>query len=121
MKNVPTGKKMRWLKTGPVREDGADSVMDRWFEQRKLSVEDKSVLIGQWYYYLSVRSKTIELHRTQQKAGQPTLTEVVQTEHCAISDDDLEGAVNYWSGGTFEPGCYSISPLIERKLRILFE
>jgi hypothetical protein len=121
MDNFPMEKKMHWLKIGSDVNDEIDKGLQRQFEQKGQVAEDKFVLIGQWYYYLYVHRKHIELHRTQEKIGQPSLTEVVKPHHFAISDEDLECAVNYWSCGTFEPGHYRISPLIERKLRILFE
>jgi hypothetical protein len=118
MKNVPMEKRMYWLKIGSELNDEIHNCMER---QNELGAEEKYVLIGQWYYYLSVHGNRIELHRKLEKIGQPSITEVVKPDHLAISNQDLECAVNWWSCGTFEPGHYRISPLIERKLRILFE
>jgi len=63
----------------------------------------------------------IDLCRNQGNLALPSIPEVIKHGVLAVSDDDLEYAVRYQSGGTFEPGYYRISPLIERKLRILFE
>jgi hypothetical protein len=112
---------MEWLKIGPDTDHETSVDREQRFEQAWQRADDPYVLIGQWYYYLHVHKKKIELHRTRQKAGQPTLTEVLKADRFAISADDLDCAVNYWACGSFEPGHYRISPLIERKLRILFE
>jgi hypothetical protein len=114
-------KRMHWLQIGSDVNKEIENGLERQFEERLQESEDKFVLIGPWYYYLYVHGKNIELHRSQQKIGQPSFTEVVKPRYFAISDEDLECAVNYWSCGTSEPGHYRISPLIERKLRILFE
>ncbi len=115
-KNI--GKKMQWLrfKTGP--SDGKTDFFEKMIEQRS---EDKWIPIGDWYYYLNVHGSEIHLCRTKGKRGLPSVTETMSPAHLAIADDDLECAVQYETCGTFEPGQYRISPLIERKLRILFE
>jgi hypothetical protein len=118
MANVNVEKKLCWLGINPGVKDSIDDPFERLVDQTE---EEKWVSIGQWYYYLYVHDKQIDLCRIQGKIGQPSLTEVMKPVHLAISDDDLECAVNYGSGGTFDSGHYRISPLIERKLRILFE
>jgi hypothetical protein len=121
MDGIQLPKRMEWLKIGPDKDHPTGGDPEQRFEQAGQRADDPYVPIGQWYYYLHVHGNQIELHRTQQKTGQPSLTEVVKPDRFAISADDLDCAVNYWSCGSFEPGHYRISPLIERKLRILFE
>ncbi len=120
MDGLHLSKRMEWLKIGPdvnyVPDTGPE--MESW--QTGQRADHPYVPIGEWYYYLHVRGQQIELHRTQQKTGKPSLTEVVIPDRFAISADDLDCAVNYWSCGSYEPGHYRISPLIERKLRIHF-
>jgi hypothetical protein len=111
-------RKMHWLRLEPGGTEHVDDYFENLVEKAE---EDTWVLIGQWYYYLHVYQSQIDLCRTQAKLGEPLLTEVMKPGYLAISDDDLECAVQYGSFGTFEPGHYRISPLIERKLRILFE
>ena len=118
MANVNVEKRLHWLRINPRGNDEIDDPLGRLVDQTE---EEKWVSIGQWYYYLYVHDKQIDLCRTQGKIGQPSLNEVMKPVHLAISDDDLECAVNYGSCGTFDSGHYRISPLIERKLRILFE
>ncbi len=121
MNDLHIEKKMNWLRIESDVNNEIDR-LDRLTEHRGQEAEDTFVMIGQWDYYLyAVHGKHIELHRTQRRFGQPTLTEVVTPGHYAISDEDLACAVRYWTGGTYQPGCYRISPLIERKLRIHFE
>jgi hypothetical protein len=115
MANINVEKRLQWLRINPR---DFDDPLERLVDQAN---EEKWVLIGQWYYYLYVHDKHIDLCRTQGKIGQPSLTEVMKPVHLAISDDDLECAIHYGSGGTFDSGHYRISTLIERKLRILFE
>jgi hypothetical protein len=118
MENLPLEEKMHWL---DIRSEGDDEI-DRYLARPdEPGTVEKYVLIGRWYYYLSVHGDTIELHRTLGKIGQPSVTQVVNADELAISNHDLECAVNWWSCGMSEPGHYRISPLIERKLRILFE
>jgi len=114
-------KRMEWLKIGPDTDHETGNELEQRFEKAGQRADNPYVLIGQWYYYLHVQGTQIELHRTQQKTGQPLLIEVIKTDRCAISADDLHCAVNYWSCGPFESGHYRISPHIESKLRILFE
>jgi hypothetical protein len=121
MDGLHLSKRMEWLKIGPDVHDGPGPGPEKELGQTGQRADDPYVLIGEWYYYLHVRGKQIEMHRTQQKTGQPSLTEVVKPDRFAISADDLDCAVNYWACGSFEPGHYRISPHIERKLRILFE
>lgn len=121
MNGLYLSKRMEWLKIGPDVNDWPGPGPEKEFEQTWQRADDPYVLIGEWYYYLYVRGEQIELHRAQQKIGQPSLTEVVKPDRFAISADDLYCAVNYWACGSFESGHYRISPLIERKLRILFE
>ncbi len=121
MDGLHLSKRMEWLKIGADVNQDTDIDREKVFEQSGQRADDPFVLIGEWYYYLHVRGEQIELHRTQQKTGQPSLTEVVKPDRFAISADDLDCAVNYWACGSAEPGHYRISPLIERKLRILFE
>ena len=109
---------MQWLRFQAGNNNEIDEFFEKFIEQ---AGEEKWVLIGQWYYYLHVHDAHIDLCRTQGKMGQPSLTEVIKPSELAISDEDLECAVHYWTCGSFEPGNYRISPLIERKLRILFE
>lgn len=111
-------RKMRWLRIEPGGIDYIDEFFNELIEE---AAEDKWVLIGQWYYYIHLHNSRIDLCRTQGKLGEPLLTEVMKPGHLAISDDDLECAVQYESCGTFESGHYRISPIIERKLRIIFE
>jgi len=85
------------------------------------AAEEQGVLIGRWYYFLYTNGTRINLCRMQQIPGFPVLTEVMDPRHLAISDDDLECAVQFETCGFTEPGLYHISPLIEGKLRILFE
>jgi hypothetical protein len=118
MANINGENRLRWLRINSGVKDKIDDPLEMLVEQTE---EEKWVSIGQWYYYLYVHNKQIDLCRTQGKIGQPSLTEVMKPVHLAISDDDLEYAVHYGSGGTFDSGHYRISPLIERKLRILFE
>lgn len=118
MANINVEKRLHWLRINPKGNDEIDDPLERLVDQTE---EEKWVSIGQWYYYLYVHDKQIDLCRTQGKIGQPSLFEVMKPVHLAISDDDLECAVNYGSCGTFDSGHYRISPLIERKLRILFE
>jgi hypothetical protein len=111
-------RRMRWLRIGPYDQDRVWGFFDEITGQ---AAEEQWVLIGQWYYFLYVHDGRIDLCRTSVRKGQPALTEVISPGQYAISDDDLECAVHYWTCGTYEPGVYRISPLIERKLRILFE
>lgn len=121
MDGLHLSKRMEWLKIGPDVNQETDIGLEKGFGVSGQRADDPYVMIGEWFYYLQVRGEQIELHRTQQKTGQPSLTEVVKPDRFAISADDLDCAVNYWSCGSFEPGHYRISPLIERKLRILFK
>lgn len=111
-------KKMHWLRieTGPP--DGPGDFFGKMIEQKS---ENRWIPIGEWYYYLYLHDTGIDLCRTRGKMGVPSITETMSPAHLAISDDDLECAVQYDSCGKFLPGQYRISPLIERKLRILFE
>ena len=111
-------KKMHWLRieTGPP--DGMNDFFEKMIERKS---EDRWIPIGEWYYYLDLHGTEIDLCRTRGRMGSPSITETMSPAHLAISDDDLECAVQYGSSGTFETGQYRISPLIERKLRILFE
>lgn len=111
-------RRMQWLRIGPGVQD---QVYDFFNGITGQAAEEQWVLIGRWYYFLHVHDRQIDLCRTRVKRGQPSLTEVISPAQHAISDDDLECAVHYWTCGTYEPGVYRISPLIERKLRILFE
>ncbi|MDD1715434.1 MAG: hypothetical protein LUQ01_00395 [Methanolinea sp.] len=118
MEQLNVGKRLFWLRIDPKVEDEIRDDLEKLVGQTE---EEKYVLIGQWYYYLYAHGQQIDLCRVRGKVGQPSLTEVMKPGHFAISEEDLERAVNYWSCGTFESGHYRISPLIERKLRILFE
>lgn len=115
-KNVE--KKMHWLRIGSVPDDRNYDFFEKMIERAS---EDRWVMIGEWYYYLHLHGRDVDLCRTRGKMGTPSITEVLNPSHLAIADDDLECAVQYESCGKFEPGQYRISPLIERKLRILFE
>ena len=111
-------KNMQWLRFNTGPPDETTDFFEKMIEQRS---EDKWIPIGDWYYYLNLHGTEIHLCRTRGKMGLPSITETMSPAHLAISDDDLECAVQYESCGTFQPGQYRISPLIERKLRILFE
>lgn len=109
---------MQWLRVEPGDQNQIDDFFDKMIER---AAEEQWVLIGQWYYYLYVHGRQVDLCRTRGGKGQPSLTEIISPSQYGISDDDLECAVHYWTCGTYESGHYRISPLIERKLRILFE
>jgi hypothetical protein len=109
---------MQWLRIESGDPNQIYEYPDKIGEQ---SAEDNGVLIGQWYYFLYVHGRQIDLCRTRIRKGLPSLTEVISPGQYAISDDDLDYAVQYWTSGTYEPGIYPISSLIERKLRIVFE
>jgi hypothetical protein len=122
MVNVNMEKRMHWLRVGqgtehPIENEIGNSLRGM-VEQAE---EEKYVLIGEWYYYLYAHGQQTDLCRTRGRIGEPSLTEVIKPGPYAISEEDVERAVNYWSCGSFESGHYRISPLIERKLRILFE
>jgi len=111
-------KRMQWL----FFDQGSSSRMDDFPCVSPVGeAQDCRVLIGQWYYYLHATNETIDLCRTREDVGRPWLTEVLNAEEYAISEDDLESAVRQWTNGTMEPGYYQISPQIEQKLRILLE
>lgn len=118
MATINTQSKMHWFLLKPGYSDDTPGVVEKVVEQ---AGEDIGVWIGQWYYYLYLHDTHIDLCRNQGKMGLSSPPEVIKHSLHAISDDDLEYAVQYESGGGFEPGYYRISPLIERKLRILFE
>jgi len=109
---------MQWLR---IESGDPDHLYDSLDIMTEKAAEEQWVLIGEWFYFLFVHGGQIDLCRTKVKKGYPSLTEVISPGQYAISDDDLECAVHYWTSGTYEPGVYRISPLIERKLRILFE
>jgi len=111
-------RKMHWLRIEAGPPYDASDFFNKMDERK---CEDRWIPIGDWYYYLDLHGTSIDLCRTKSKVGSPTLTETMSPAHLAISDDDLECAIQYQSCGTFEQGQYRISPLIERKLRILFE
>lgn len=114
--NIQQG--IHWPRSEPVfRTDDHDS-REPVNEQIP---KDIATLIGQWYFYISHHDKEIHLCRTRGDVELPFQAEIVKQGDLAISDDDLECAVLHQSGGTFDSGCYGISPLIERKLRILYE
>lgn len=113
-------KRSRWLIFEPGDQKGIDDDPHHMGPDAA-AAEERWVLIGQWYYYLHTNGSTIDLYRTWLKPGQPALTEILDHDHHAISEDDLKYAVQYETCGVAERGYYRISPLIERKLRILFE
>ncbi|HOT03869.1 MAG TPA: hypothetical protein PK069_06805 [Methanolinea sp.] len=111
-------RKMHWLRIDTGPPDGPGDLFERMDERK---CQENWIPIGDWYYFLELHGTAIDLCRTKTKVGSPSITETMSPAHLAISDDDLECAVQYESCGTFEQGQYRVSPLIERKLRILFE
>lgn len=110
--------RMHWLQIEPGYKDDTRAFFEKNVEEE---AEMQGVWIGQWYYYLCLHHQQIDLCRNMGNRALSSPPEVMKPGQLAISDDDLECAVRYQSCGTFEPGYYRISPLIERKLRILFE
>jgi len=119
MATINMERKARWLILEPGDKKGIDDGPEHMVPEA--TAEEQWVLIGKWYYYLRTNGISIDLYRTWQKPGQPALTEILDPGYHAISEDDLRHAVQYETCGESEPGCYRISPHIERKLRILFE
>ncbi len=118
MATINLESRMHWLQIEPGNKDDTHAFFEKKVEQ---AAEMQGVWIGQWYYYLHLHDKQIDLCRNEGNRALSSLPEVMKPGQLAISDDDLECAVQYQSCGIFEPGYYRISPLIERKLRILFE
>lgn len=114
--NIEQG--IHWPRGEPGYRNDNQNFREELVEQ---SLSEQTKLIGQWYYYLHLHDRQIDLCRTRGKVGFSPLAEVVKPGELAISDDDLEYAVRHQSCGSFEAGYYGISPHIERKLRILFE
>lgn len=113
-----TENRVQWAPVEQWDRDGTHSLLQPNDDQAR---EMNGVLIGQWYYYLWLHDQHIDLCRNQSVLRLSSFPEVVEHNQLAISDDDLLYAVQSQSNGTFEPGSYRISPVIERKLRILFE
>ncbi|MDI9633568.1 MAG: hypothetical protein QFX32_05875 [Methanolinea sp.] len=116
--HAKSGGRMQWLWIEPGDRNGIDDYFERVSERER---EQERVMIGGWEYFLYSDGKTVALCRTKGCAGRPWLTEVVPHEAHGISDEDLELAVRYWTGGAADPGSYRVSSHIEKKLRALLE
>lgn len=78
-------------------------------------------LIGSSYYYIRAYRDRFDLCRIIYGGGSIFFHELVSCGEHGISDEDLEIAAH--EDAEFEelPGFYPVSPLIEQKLRILYD
>jgi hypothetical protein len=78
-------------------------------------------LIGSSYFYIRAFRDRFDLCRIVYGGGNIFFHELVDYENHGISDDDMEVSVREDLEFSTLPGFYPISPVIEQKLRILYE
>jgi hypothetical protein len=81
----------------------------------------RKCLIGSSYYYIRASDKSCSLCRIVPGGGKVFFHEVVDHGQHGISDEDIEESVKMDTGAFTLPGHYHISPLIEKKLRALYD
>jgi len=77
--------------------------------------------IGSSFYYIRAGEESILLCRIIPGGGKIFFHEVVDHEKHGISDEDITEAIKGDPGTFTLPGHHHISPLIEKKLRVLLE
>jgi hypothetical protein len=92
------------------------------YEQILEQLQDyRNSLIGSSYYYVRSDADNCSLCRIVHGGGRIFFHEQVDHQKHGISDEDIEEAVILDNDSLSLPGYYPISPLIEQKLRILYD
>lgn len=82
---------------------------------------DVKSLIGSSYYYVRLDGDDCLLCRIIHGGGKIYFHEIVNHEQHGISEEDILLATKIETGKLALPGHYTISPIIEKKLRALME
>ncbi len=82
---------------------------------------DRHALVGRSYYYIRARYGANSLYRLVLGGGGIYSDEPVDHHSYGISWDDLDDSVRLGNELPGIPGCYCISPLVEKKLRALLD
>jgi hypothetical protein len=78
-------------------------------------------LIGSSYFYIRAYKDQFDLCRIVYGGGSIFFHELVDYQKHSISDEDMEESAREDCEFSTLPGYYPISPLIEQKLRILYD
>ncbi len=82
---------------------------------------DRRALVGRSYYYIRAGYGSNALYRLVIGGGGIYSDEPVDHYSYGISWDDLDDSVRIGQELPRVPGCYCISPLVEKKLRALLD
>lgn len=120
LKEMTTVKKMSGMAPLPhyIMPDESEPEYELILEQ--LQDYHKS-LIGSSYYYIRSVDERCHLCRIVHGGGKVFFHELVDHNKHGISDEDIEEAVNNDTGTFTMPGLHPLSPLVEQKLRILYD
>lgn len=92
------------------------------YEQILGELEDqRRAQIGRAYYYIKYDQEWCALCKITPGGGKIFFHEIVEHTKYGISEDDIEESVKLDTGIFSLPGHYQISPVIENKLRALFD
>jgi hypothetical protein len=83
--------------------------------------DDRHSSVGNSYYYIRAGYGGARLYRMVIGGGRVFFDETVDHHSYSISWEDLDESVNNACEYQDIPGCYHISPLIEKKLRALLD
>jgi len=81
----------------------------------------RNCMIGSSHFYIRADEKCHCLCRLVHGGGRIFFHEQVDHRNHGISDEDLKDSVRRDSGSFTLPGYYIISPLVEQKLRVLYD
>jgi hypothetical protein len=126
MRRLKGGKKMaKAERTGSMEPlprytmpDGSEPEYDLILDEL---YNDRRSLIGASYFYIKSDDLGCSLCRIIPGGGKIYFHEVVDHRHHGISDEDIELSARMCPGTYALPGHYPISPIIEKKLRVLLE
>jgi len=117
---VPTAKTMNYVEPVPryVNPDHSAPDYDAIIEQLQSC---RSSQIGASYYYIRADENICALCRIIPGGGKVFFHEIVNHEQLGISKDEIQESVKQDPGLFTLPGHYTVSPLIETKLRVLYD
>jgi len=120
MNEMPTAKKITGMAPLPqyIMPDGSEPEYERILEQLQ---NYQNSLIGSSYYYVRADEENCSLCRIVHGGGKIYFHELVDHRKHGISDEDLEESVRQDTGSFSLSGYYPVSPLIEQKLRVLYD
>jgi hypothetical protein len=108
--------------TAPLPQYIMPDASEPEYEQILEQLQDyRNCLIGSSYYYVRSGDDHCCLCRIVPGGGRIFFHELVDHQKHGISDEDIEDAVRQDNDSFSFPGYFPISPLIEQKLRILYD